>query len=80
MPRYPQERSQRLSTLAATMYAHADMTLATMEMTGIRLCSANSDVMYADRFQVILLWKALVAYSSQKLNVSSAKEGVTHKT
>lgn len=43
------------------------MTFATIEMTGISECSANSLVMYADRFQVMLPWNAFVAYSSQKL-------------
>lgn len=43
------------------------MTLDTIEIVGMRECSENSEVTYAERFQVMEPWKALTAYVSQKL-------------
>jgi hypothetical protein len=49
------------------MYATALMMLDTMEMVGMSECSENSEVTYAERFQVMDPWNALTAYVSQKL-------------
>lgn len=39
-----------------------------MEMTGSKECASNPEVMYGERFEVMLDWKAFTQYMDHILN------------
>lgn len=63
----PTLRSQIFNTLAIGITHAAPITLVTTLITVSSECSENSLVMYAERFEVRLDWRALTKYRSHML-------------